>query len=466
MNQWTKLCASAALATLICTSHAQILIGQTAGYSGQVAAGVKETADGAMLYLDAVNAKGGVNGQKIELVSLDDKFDPKLAGENARKLIEEQNVLAMFLTRGTPHTEAMIPLLEKNGVALIGPSTGAMVLHQPVRKYIFNVRATYQREAEKAMTHLASMGMTRIAVVYSDDSFGADGIIGAQKGLTASKLTPVVLEKFNRTKPDFAPIAVKLASANAQAVLMVASGAAVVDAAQARAQEAAEKARRPGADFAALAREFSDAPEGKTGGELGLRSTDRYPELFVEALRQVPVGGVAGPVRSGAGFHVLKVLERSQGVLPATVLKNHVRHILLRTNPQQNEAAAAQRLADYRRRIERGEATFEALAREFSQDGSAKQGGDLGWAAPGRYVPEFEQVVESLQPGQISEPLVSRFGVHLVQLLDRREVPLTPREQRELARNALQEKKLEDAYVTWAQEQRARAYVELRDPPQ
>lgn len=230
MNQWTKLCASAALATLICTSHAQILIGQTAGYSGQVAAGVKETADGAMLYLDAVNAKGGANGQKIELVSLDDKFDPKLAGENARKLIEEQNVLAMFLTRGTPHTEAMIQLLEKNGVALIGPSTGAMVLHQPVRKYIFNVRATYQREAEKAMTHLASMGMTRIAVVYSDDSFGADGIIGAQKGLTASKLTPVVLEKFNRTKPDFAPIAVKLASANAQAVLMVASGAAVVDA--------------------------------------------------------------------------------------------------------------------------------------------------------------------------------------------------------------------------------------------
>lgn len=244
------------------------------------------------------------------------------------------------------------------------------------------------------------------------------------------------------------------------------ASAAVVDAAQARAQEAAEKARRPGADFAALASEFSDAPEGKTGGALGLRSIDRYPELFIDALRQVPVGGVAGPVRSGAGFHVLKVLERSQGVLPATVLKNHVRHILLRTNPQQNEAAAAQRLVDYRRRIERGEATFEALAREFSQDGSAKQGGDLGWAAPGRYVPEFEQVVESLQPGQISEPLVSRFGVHLVQLLDRREVPLTPREQRELARNALQEKKLEDAYVTWAQEQRARAYVELREPPQ
>ena len=230
MNPWTKLCAGAALATLMCASHAQILIGQTAGYSGQVAAGVKETADGALLYIDTVNAKGGVNGQKIELVSLDDKFDPKLAAENARKLIEEQNVLAMFLTRGTPHNEAIIPLLEKNGVALVGPSTGAMVLHQPVRKYIFNVRATYQREAEKAMTHLASLGMTRIALVYADDSFGADGVIGAQKGLAASKLTPVVLEKFNRAQPDFAPIATKVASANAQAVLMVASGSAVVDA--------------------------------------------------------------------------------------------------------------------------------------------------------------------------------------------------------------------------------------------
>ena len=183
-----------------------------------------------MLYLDAVNAKGGVNGQKIELVSLDDKFDPKLAGENARKLIEEQNVLAMFLTRGTPHTEAMIPLLEKNGVALIGPSTGAMVLHQPVRKYIFNVRATYQREAEKAITHLASMGISRVALVYADDSFGADAIQGAQKGLAAAKLTAVVSEKVDRAKPDFAPIAAKVAKADAQAVLMVASGSAVVDA--------------------------------------------------------------------------------------------------------------------------------------------------------------------------------------------------------------------------------------------
>lgn len=231
MKHWQSLWAGAALAFSVCTaSHAQILIGQTAGFSGQVAAGVKETTDGALLYIDAINTKGGVNGQKIELTSLDDKFDPKLAAENARKLIEENNVSALFLTRGTPHTEAIIPLLEKHGVALVGPSTGAMVLHQPVRKYIFNVRATYQREAEKAITHLASMGIARIALVYADDSFGADGVLGAQRGLTAAKLTPVVSEKFDRAKPDFAPIAAKVFKGDAQAVLIIASGSAVVDA--------------------------------------------------------------------------------------------------------------------------------------------------------------------------------------------------------------------------------------------
>jgi ABC-type branched-subunit amino acid transport system substrate-binding protein len=194
-----------------------------------VGAGVKETADGAALYLNFVNAKGGVGGQKIELISLDDKFDPKLAVDNTRKLIEEQNVVAMFLTRGTPHTEAIIPLLDKHGVPLIAPSTGAMVLHQPVKKHVFNVRATYQREAEKAISHLASMGIVRIALVYTDDSFGADGLVGAQKGMTASKLTPVAVEKFNRAKPDFSAITPKIYQANTQAVIMIASGQAVVD---------------------------------------------------------------------------------------------------------------------------------------------------------------------------------------------------------------------------------------------
>ena len=135
----------------------------------------------------------------------------------------------MFLTRGTPHTQAIIPLLDKYNVPLVGPSTGAMVLHQPVPKNIFNVRAPYQREAEKAITHLNSMGITRIAIVYADDSFGADGVAGAQKGLATAKLKPVLLEKFDRSKPDFGPIGPKIVQSNAQAVMMVASGGAVVD---------------------------------------------------------------------------------------------------------------------------------------------------------------------------------------------------------------------------------------------
>ena len=234
---------------------------------------------------------------------------------------------------------------------------------------------------------------------------------------------------------------------------------------QARAQSVADKARA-GDNFAVLARDYSAAPESADGGSLGMRSADRYPELFMQATQALPVGAIAGPLRSGAGFHVLKVLAKSQGGAAAMVLQNHARHILLVPGPQLSETAAAQRLADYRRRILAGQADFAELAREVSKDGSAKQGGDLGWATPGRYVPEFEAALEALQPGEISEPLVSRFGVHLIQLLERRQVQLSQREQRDMVRDAVREKKIEEAYATWVQELRARAYVEYRDVPQ
>jgi peptidyl-prolyl cis-trans isomerase SurA len=241
---------------------------------------------------------------------------------------------------------------------------------------------------------------------------------------------------------------------------------AQVAAAQARAQGVADKARA-GGDFAALAREFSDAPGAtNTGGQMGLRSADRYPELFVQAVGGLPVGGVAGPVRSGAGFHVLKLVEKSRGGLPVTVVQSRARHILLRTSAQLSEAAAVERLADYRRRILAGQADFAQLAREHSQDASAKQGGDLGWVNPGTFVPEFEEAMDALKPGDLSQPLISRFGVHLIQLQERREQRLSQREQREVARQAVRMKKTEDAYATWAQEVRGRAYVEYRDPPQ
>ena len=210
-------------------AHAQILIGQTAGFTGAVAAGVKETTDGAQLYLDAVNADGGIGGQKIELVSLDDGFDPKKAGENAKVLITERKVVALFLTRGTPHAQAIMPLLTQYGVPLVGPSTGAMVLHEPVHPWVFNVRATYQREAERAVAHLNVIGVTRIGVVHVDDSFGADLLAGARRGFEASKLSPAFVAKFDRSKPDFSNVAPIAAQANPQAVLFIGSGKAVVD---------------------------------------------------------------------------------------------------------------------------------------------------------------------------------------------------------------------------------------------
>lgn len=235
---------------------------------------------------------------------------------------------------------------------------------------------------------------------------------------------------------------------------------------QDKAQRALQRARA-GEDFAVLVRELSDAPDRANGGQLGLRTADRYPQLFLDATRTLAAGEVTGPVRSGAGFHVIKVLERrNPGLPPTTVTQSRARHILLVPSAQLSEAQARDKLEDFKKRIKRGQTDFATLARQNSQDGSAAQGGDLGWANPGQFVPEFEEVMNRLEPGQISEPLISRFGVHLIQLIERRSATLGPREQREMVRSMLREKKYGEVYTSWAQEVRARAYVELREPPQ
>ena len=233
-----------------------------------------------------------------------------------------------------------------------------------------------------------------------------------------------------------------------------------------KAQSVAARARA-GEDFGKLAAEASDAPDRAAGGTLGLRSTERYPPLFVEATRATPVGGIAGPVRSGAGFHVIKVLAKGQpGVANATIAQTRVRHILLRNDPKRSTADAVAQLAEFKRRIESGSADFASLARDNSQDGTAKDGGELGWRRTGEFVPEFEEAMDRLAPGQVSDPVVSRFGVHLIQVEERREAKLTPAEQRDAVRAQLREKKLNDAFDTWLQELRARAYVEYRESPQ
>ncbi|MCM2253977.1 MAG: peptidylprolyl isomerase, partial [Ramlibacter sp.] len=282
------------------------------------------------------------------------------------------------------------------------------------------------------------------------------------------KVTDLDVERYLREQQQGAADApVEINLAHILVAIPEGAGEAQVANLRAKAQRAQQRARA-GEDFAQLVREFSDAPgAAASGGQVGLRSADRYPPLFVQAAQALPEGGVSDVVRSGAGFHVIKVVEKRRAGLPGThVEQSHARHILLRPGPQLSEAAARQRLADFKRRIEAGQADFAQLAREHSQDASAASGGDLGWANPGLFVPEFEEAMNNLAPGRISEPLSSRFGVHLIQLLERRRAALSPAEQREVTRGLVREKKLDEAYVQWAQEVRGRAYVELREPPQ
>ncbi len=239
-----------------------------------------------------------------------------------------------------------------------------------------------------------------------------------------------------------------------------------VKALEARAQRAADRARKD-EDFGTLAREYSDAPEGATGGQFGMRPADRLPEIFVSATRELRAGEIAGPVRSPAGFHVLKLVEKRQAGLPdVSVTQTRARHILLRPGPQLSQNDAVARLGQYREQIASGKASFEALAREHSQDGSASAGGDLGWASPGQFVPEFEEAMNGLRPGAMSSPVVSRFGVHLIRVDERRQMKLSDREQREIVRGLVREKKAADALESWAQDLRSRAYVEYREAPQ
>jgi branched-chain amino acid transport system substrate-binding protein len=206
---------------------AQIRVGQTAGFTGVVAGSVKEITLGATLYLDHINAQGGVNGQTIELISLDDKFDAKLAAANARTLIVEKKVIALFLNRGTPTTEAVLPVLEEFKVPLVGPSTGAMVLHQPVQRWVYNVRAPYRNEGERAVQQLKVVGRDQIALVHVNDSFGEDGANGVLSGFKISGLQPVFVAKYDLAQPDFAPIVEKVVATQPHALVFVGSTPAI-----------------------------------------------------------------------------------------------------------------------------------------------------------------------------------------------------------------------------------------------
>jgi peptidyl-prolyl cis-trans isomerase SurA len=240
---------------------------------------------------------------------------------------------------------------------------------------------------------------------------------------------------------------------------------AELDALRAKAQAALERVRG-GEDFAKVVLEVSSDPNRERGGRIGLRPASRLPDAFIEATKNLQEGQIAPQLlRTGAGFHVLKLAER-RGAGDLRVTQTRARHVLLRTSPQLNAETAARRLAEYKRQIASGARKFEDIARQYSEDGSAAAGGDLGWASPGVMVQEFEEAMNALPVDGLSDPVVSRFGVHLIQVLERREVAVDPKQLREQARNQLRELRFDAAYLEWTKELRSRAYVEMREPPQ
>jgi ABC-type branched-subunit amino acid transport system substrate-binding protein len=212
---------------LATSAFGQIRIGQTSGFTGGVAAPVKEINIGAKLYLDFVN-ETGIGGQRVELVSLDDQNKVPLTVENATKLASDESIVALFLTRGTPHTLAILPLLASQRIPLIAPSTGAIALHTPVNPWVFNVRASYQREAERVTRHLGLPGLEKVALIYANDSFGADAAEGALKVFKETGKTPALVQTVDRDKPDYAAVVPKLIESKPLGILMIASSSSVI----------------------------------------------------------------------------------------------------------------------------------------------------------------------------------------------------------------------------------------------
>lgn len=233
-----------------------------------------------------------------------------------------------------------------------------------------------------------------------------------------------------------------------------------------RAEEAVA-ALKSGGDFAKIAATYSDSGDALKGGELGWRNVSRLPQLFVEAIDKLPVGQLAPIVRSANGFHVLKLVGRRSASAAKTgaaavVQQTHARHILIKVNQIVSAQEARRKLAELKQRLDNKAAKFEDLARLYSNDGSAGKGGDLGWVYPGDTVPEFERAMNALRPGQVSEPVESPFGYHLIEVVERRTAELSKERQRMLARQALREQRLEEAYEDWLRQLRDRAYVEYR----
>jgi len=242
------------------------------------------------------------------------------------------------------------------------------------------------------------------------------------------------------------------------------ASAEVIAQRQKRAEEVVRQLRT-GADFAKMAATYSDASDALQGGAVGWRPSDRLPPVFAEALGKLKPGQVTQIIKSAAGFHILKLVDKrslAEAAAQESVQQTHARHILLKVTPAMNAAEVKRKLTELKERIDNKAAKFEDLAKVHSQDSAAK-GGDLGWLYPGDVLPEFEQAMNALKPGQVSEPVETSFGYHLIEVLERKTDDVSKEKQRAAARNALRERKLVEAIEDWQRQVRDRAYVEFRD---
>ena len=227
-----------------------------------------------------------------------------------------------------------------------------------------------------------------------------------------------------------------------------------------RAEEALTQLKG-GANFRQVAAAFSESPDALQGGSMGWRDGERLPTLFFDALRNMKTGELSGVLRSPNGFHLLKLDDRRGGQGPAMVQQTNARHILIKASELVSDNEARTRLRNLKERLE-NKTDFAQLARSNSEDTSASKGGDLGWISPGDTVPEFERSMNALKPGEISDPVRSPFGWHLIQVVERRSADLSKERRRLTARQALRERKSEEAYEEWVRQLRDRAFVEMR----
>jgi len=227
-----------------------------------------------------------------------------------------------------------------------------------------------------------------------------------------------------------------------------------------RAEEALGKLSQ-GADFNQISATYSDAPNALQGGELGWRPVGRLPTIFAQAVATMKVGDLSPVLRSPNGFHIVKLVSKRSNTKQIVVEQTHARHILVRMNEIVSEAEARRRLVDIKSQLDVG-ADFAELARANSEDASSAKGGDLGWVSPGDTVPEFEKAMDALKPGQVSNPVQSPFGWHLIQVVERRTEDLTKERERQMARQALRARKADEVFTDWVRQQRDRAFVEFR----